>query len=639
MKRIRRITICLIIIVLALVAFVKPAQVFAADEEYKNEGATYKVTEVVDTLDLGNGVQYHRDIAASRKVGGTFNPQQVNVLEITPNESVQLVPFASLSGSKWNATAVKKAALKYETTHPGFKIIAGVNGDYFRINDSVRASTGVTISQGEYLKTYDDHQTYGRPVNMIAIKNSGSGKQLFTSNETKQSPFLTIYDQYGKILKEIEIDKVNDEPEANEIAVYYAQRQSIFGATLITEKADNVWFVNNAEYAVTSRKDSFYGVGAITSFTAGQTDVVEGQFAIKSNNQEITDMLAVGVKIRVQYEFTVPSLQGIDNFIGFPFTILENGVINNKDHERHPRTMIGQKENGEIVLAVIDGRQESKGMYGANSYEMAALMAYYGCIDAWNLDGGGSSTLIIRKQDGWKFNNENNGFNKDDSPWYITNSPSDGVERNDGNCLFVVVESPEISIDLAKIDDTSITLNVALLSEIGKYSELYISLGKDYYPVQDGLVEVTGLTKDKEYTIYLYAKGDGEYFTLMASRTYRTSKPKPTSVSVEVSIYQHNNEQILFKYRVDNNTAVTSIVFVGNDGEEHLTNAQTYIFVKSMETYNMINGGKVEVNYIANALFPEETLVLETYDIKFDLMFLVDEMIFTTNNSFENLFK
>ena len=36
MKRIRRITICLIIIVLALVDFVKPAQVFATDEEYKN---------------------------------------------------------------------------------------------------------------------------------------------------------------------------------------------------------------------------------------------------------------------------------------------------------------------------------------------------------------------------------------------------------------------------------------------------------------------------------------------------------------------------------------------------------------------------------------------------------------------------
>jgi len=641
MKRIRRITICLIIIVLALVAFVKPAQVFAADEEYKNEGATYKVTEVVDTLDLGNGVQYHRDIAASRKVGGTFNPQQVNVLEITPNESVQLVPFASLSGSKWNATAVKKAALKYETTHPGFKIIAGVNGDYFRINDSVRASTGVTISQGEYLKTYDDHQTYGRPVNMIAIKNSGSGKQLFTSNETKQSPFLTIYDQYGKILKEIEIDKVNDEPEANEIAVYYAQRQSIFGATLITEKADNVWFVNNAEYAVTSRKDSFYGVGAITSFTAGQTDVVEGQFAIKSNNQEITDMLAVGVKIRVQYEFTVPSLQGIDNFIGFPFTILENGVINNKDHERHPRTMIGQKENGEIVLAVIDGRQESKGMYGANSYEMAALMAYYGCIDAWNLDGGGSSTLIIRKQNNWVFNNENNGFNDDDSPWYITNNPSDGNERNDGNQLFVVVKVPEVKIDLASVDDSSITLNVALLSELDKYSNLYILLGKDYYPVQDGLVEIAGLNRDKEYTFYLYSKVGDNYINLLTTETYRTSKPKPTKVDLEVSLYKRNGEQVLFRYLIDNNQAVRSIVFVGANGDEYSTTAQTIMLEKSIDIYNIIKDGKIKVKYVCNPTVSneEEVLVVESFDVKFDLMFLVDEMLFTSNITFENLFK
>jgi len=641
MMRIRKIAICLLVIVLAIITFIDPAQVFASEEEYSNVGASYKVTEVVDKLDLGHGVYYHRDIAGSKKAGSTgFNPQQVNVLEITPNDEVQLVPFAHLEGSRWIATAVKKAAAQYEATHPGWKVIAGVNGDFFKINYPVRASTGVTICQGDYYKTTSNHSQY-TPINHLAIRNNGEGKQLFTSLETDQAPFLAIYDANNNIIKEIQIDKVNAEPGANEISLYYAQREINFGENFVNEKASDVWLIDGADYAVTSVRDSFYGVGAITNFVSGETEIVGGQFAIKCNNQEINAMLKEGVKIRTQYEFTHESLQGIDNFIGFPFTILENGTVMNYNPERHPRTMIGQRENGEIILAVVDGRQESKGMYGVNTYEMAALMAYYGCVDAWNLDGGGSSTLIIRKKDGWVFNNENNGFNKDDSPWYITNSPSDYVERNDGNQLFVVVKMPEVTIDLAAIDDVSITLNVALLTEIDKYSELYILLGKEYYPVQDGLVEITGLTNDKEYTLYLYAKVGDEYIDLMNRQIYKTSKPIPTTAEVEVSLYKRNGEKILFRYLVDNTQAVRKIVFVDKNGERYLTTAQTIMFEKTMESYNMIKDGRIEISYIANPSLSnkEEVLLLETFNIQFDLMFLVDEMLFTSNDKVENIFK
>ena len=79
------------------------------------------------------------------------------MLEVTPSDEVFLVPFAYLEGSKWTATSVKKAALQYETIHPGYKVVAGINGDFFKINDAVRASTGVTVSQGEYYKAISHH--------------------------------------------------------------------------------------------------------------------------------------------------------------------------------------------------------------------------------------------------------------------------------------------------------------------------------------------------------------------------------------------------------------------------------------------------------------------------------------------------
>ena len=58
-----------------------------------------------------------------------------------------------------------------------------------------------------------------------------------------------------------------------------------------------------------------------------------------------------------------------------------------------PRSAIGYKNNGDIVMMVIDGRQvDSRGAY---LKELAMLMIQFDCEVALNLDGGGSSSLIV----------------------------------------------------------------------------------------------------------------------------------------------------------------------------------------------------------------------------------------------------
>ena len=58
-----------------------------------------------------------------------------------------------------------------------------------------------------------------------------------------------------------------------------------------------------------------------------------------------------------------------------------------------PRSAVGLKKNGDVVLMVVDGRQvDSRGVY---LKELAMLMAQFDCEDVLNLDGGGSSSLII----------------------------------------------------------------------------------------------------------------------------------------------------------------------------------------------------------------------------------------------------
>jgi hypothetical protein len=68
--------------------------------------------------------------------------------------------------------------------------------------------------------------------------------------------------------------------------------------------------------------------------------------------------------------------------------------------EVHPRTAIGYSKNGKFLyLVVVDGRQPlySQGM---TLDELARLMIALGAHDAMSLDGGGSSTMVIRGGDG-----------------------------------------------------------------------------------------------------------------------------------------------------------------------------------------------------------------------------------------------
>nr|WP_285719375.1 phosphodiester glycosidase family protein [Pelosinus sp. IPA-1] len=76
---------------------------------------------------------------------------------------------------------------------------------------------------------------------------------------------------------------------------------------------------------------------------------------------------------------------------------------------------MGQTKDGHILLVVVDGRQEHS--IGMTLLELALLMQEFGAVDAMNLDGGGSSEMVIKGK--------------------IINKPSDGRERYVGDALII----------------------------------------------------------------------------------------------------------------------------------------------------------------------------------------------------------
>jgi len=59
-----------------------------------------------------------------------------------------------------------------------------------------------------------------------------------------------------------------------------------------------------------------------------------------------------------------------------------------------PRTAIGQRKDGTILMIVIDGRQISS--VGATMKDVQDIMLQYGAVNAANLDGGSSTTLVYQ---------------------------------------------------------------------------------------------------------------------------------------------------------------------------------------------------------------------------------------------------
>jgi hypothetical protein len=92
---------------------------------------------------------------------------------------------------------------------------------------------------------------------------------------------------------------------------------------------------------------------------------------------------------------------------------------------RHPRTAVGfSRDSATLYLVAVDGRQpRSVGMTFA---ELAATMRELGAWNALNLDGGGSTALVVRGR--------------------VTNVPSDSTgERPVGNVLLVVRRTPPLA--------------------------------------------------------------------------------------------------------------------------------------------------------------------------------------------------
>ena len=169
----------------------------------------------------------------------------------------------------------------------------------------------------------------------------------------------------------------------------------------VTAKTSETAANNNAILAVNG---DYYGANT-TGYVIRNGVVYRDTVREDSSNGDLAIYKDGSFKIIYEDQVSAEQLvkDGVVNLLAFGPSLVENGEIVvdtnsevGQSMSSNPRTAIGIIDENHYIIIVSDGRtSESEGL---SLYQMAEIMKSYGVKTAYNLDGGGSSTLYFNGQ-------------------------------------------------------------------------------------------------------------------------------------------------------------------------------------------------------------------------------------------------
>jgi len=583
--------------------------VHAEDNTYSYGVATYKELEVTSTNDLGYGImQYQIEAMSSSTLtgfnaagsgGGGLNesgklyPQDVNIMTIPSNPNIRIVNWVNQIPDGWARGTVEQMAKNFESYNPGWKVIGAINGDFFDINGNnplPSTANGTIIINGDVIKNIGGTN--------LGFTNDGSNKPIVGGKkiEVTTNYYVSIYNDNDEIINEFIIDSVNTEYSSGTVLYCsYPYFESDIVAWTDVVLPSGSYYVENPirciPFASTNGNQSFFGKGFV-KVTEDNLTFKGYKFGIKTDNKELDNLLKQNPKVRIQKN-VIGDYKDCDNMTGCGVELVSDGTpVEFNDKNRHPRTMVGVRSDGTLVFAIVDGRHPENDQYGMTYDEQAALMAYYGCVYAYNLDGGGSSTMLIRDNDKFK----------------IMNTPSDGSPRRDANCLLVVV--PEISLNVSNVTDTSLTISEPTNYKGMIIDNIKVTINNKEYSLKEKLT-IDNLKANTQYEI-----------TFTYDRTYNGKTSKVIGDSLIITTgnpipkinnlsYQLKDNSLIINYNITDTSSISSALVYYTGGSKPLDLTTNQITIPNVSS---VNESDLKVVLFIDINSSTTTTIVKTYD-------------------------
>jgi len=304
--------------------------------------------------------------------------QNINAIEFDPKNPYTALRAGMSAGYVYSTQTVNTIANNMSDVDNGGDVaVAAVNGDFFDFG--VGVPHGVFIDEGRILSTTPQYY---------------SAFGLTFDNE----PFIV---RHGRIL---DILFLVNGAYCNVTGLNNAHVKGADSLMLYTSDYARGTKTGKESYELRCRVNSGEARHNETlSFTieevfdsVGNTALGDGYIVLSAQGSRIEDLkkLSVGESYEITFRFN-EFWSNVKFAVGGSEPLLLDGEIHSKrDTSRQPRTVIGIRPDGSVVMATFDGRQaDASGM----SFEAAAeAMLALGCRDALNLDGGGSTTFSLR---------------------------------------------------------------------------------------------------------------------------------------------------------------------------------------------------------------------------------------------------
>lgn len=573
--------------------------------------------EILNDKEIIEGVHWQKYKATSVNDEGATGQQVVNIATFAPGVA-HVVAWSNVGAKGISASNLLAVAQNYEYYHPNYTVIAAVNGDYFAINGDKSMTSGC-VADGAVLKEATGSRFYsvGFTDDFSYVMTSKGGSIPVSEYYT-----LDIFENtQGNVLRSTTLPSFNTMPAAGGISycTSLSETDTPYEAFAL-ELSSNMKLV-----------DCSYIVGKVSERV---TDTSYTGPMLVTASADYANLLSKGTPVKI-YKTTAGTWEGITNAIGVGGQTLKDGVVqtveqigdHGTDHVslRHPRTSFGFKEDGSLCLMVIDGRQETQAMDGVSERENALALKNEGCTQAFNLDGGGSSTFAVLI----------------DGKLTVTNSPSDGGLRSDSDFLLVVVPKIEVEMNVTSTPEADGSASISGSSVITpchgfEYNgaEVYvdgIATGQSYENFN-----LRGLEQGKEYNIALYVSynvGKTTYIKPLYSKNIVTAGENSGS-KVAPSNFNVRFDETLSGFNIvityDDPTKALcgmSVKYNNLDGIVNRTfdSATVKVYSYVSKTFNIV------VNYTYRlALGQVETVTLNySYDFKviYTYRFLVNDVV------------
>lgn len=357
----------------------------------------------------------HRRLVANR------GPFTIHVVEVDLRRRDLAVAamhaFDSLRGRELTS------AMAARRTSAGVPVVAGINADFFDLKTGENENNQVV--NGEVLKAvpltdspFDSLHTVHSQFGMTCDGRPVIERFIFSGAVLTPPPAVAV----------LPLDAVNFRPRGDATVLY----TSAYGTTPNDSESRQTAEI---PFRIVARLGDTLSLQATAPVQTGGGLTIAAGHAVLAGSGAAADVVrrlagsvAGGAPLRAVLAFSPKRGRLCVLVGGWPRLVVDGrsiadsvdrleGTFPRFSVTRHPRTAVGfSRDSTTLYLITVDGRSESSS--GMSLAELAGLMQSLGIANGLNLDGGGSTTLILRGR--------------------VVNHPSDSTgERTVGNALLI----------------------------------------------------------------------------------------------------------------------------------------------------------------------------------------------------------